>query len=104
MPRLGPIKYYLLKAFALISLLMTTMLGVADNASAINFVVVNNHGIYKQIVNDVKTGLIKKNLSANTTIIEVSQQPRKITNLPANAHFVTIGTQAAAFTYQHYPN
>ena len=78
----------------------------AEN-SAVTFVVVENSGIQKEIIRATEQTLSKAGIEIDKTIIETnnSAPAKTAVNIPHSEHpIVTLGTRAAAFAYQHYPD
>ncbi|ARN74797.1 ABC transporter substrate-binding protein [Oceanicoccus sagamiensis] len=69
----------------------------------VTFVVVKNDGIYKKIINSTEQSLNTAGIEIDKTIIEIKKpQPAQLKN---NAdQIISIGTKAAAFSYQQYPD
>lgn len=67
----------------------------------VTFVVVKDQGIYNNIIKLTDQSLQHEGLTAKTTIIEIAESGD--TPPEVEGRLVTIGTQAAAYAYKHYP-
>lgn len=110
MPKIGSFKIrdYIAKRIALVILITfgfcfpTTSHTEDTKSISVTFVLVKNEGIYKKIVELTEQSLLSKEVSIDKTIIEVNNDSN--TTLPTQGKIISIGTKAAAFAYQQYPN
>ena len=80
---------------------------VQAKSTAVTFVVVKNDGIYKKIINSTEQALIQTGIEIDKTVIEVNNS--RTANAAVNASspenlIISIGTKAATFAYQQYPD
>lgn len=101
MLRFGQLIYSNAKLLLLAGLLLITPMAVAAEITDVNFLVVKNQGIYKKITDFAQQSLSDRGSKINVNVIETNHQ-NLASGLP-DGELITIGTQAAAYAYQHYP-
>lgn len=91
---------YRCQLFWVITLFFVSFLASADTSS-VNFIVVKKQGIYNQIVELAMQSIQRDGLAVRSRIFEIDELGESAPKL--EGRLVTIGTQAAAYAYQHYP-
>ncbi len=108
MPKIGSaiIRILLLSLFIAVMVVCAPKIVLAqakpDSTTLVTFVVVKHDGIYKKIIDATEKSLAARGIQLDKTIIEVNktdQAPKA-----GESRIISIGTKAAAFAYQQYPD